>query len=242
MSANANMGPSSEKPNLLRGIVQRMAQVLIQSLIVCVLLFVSAGRLDWPWAWAYIGTSTAILGFNLIVFLSRDPEMVAERGRIKRGQTKGWDNLLTRVMIIPAFGAFIVIGLDKRFGWYPAYAPAIHLVALLVWALGQLTVTWAMASNKFFEQTARIQDERQQTVAAGGAYRLVRHPGYTGMIIGWLAFPVALGSWWGFIPAVLSVVCFVVRTAFEDKMLQEELPGYKEYTQQTRYRLLPGVW
>jgi len=242
MSANANMGPSSEKPSLLRGVVQRMAQVLIQFLIIGVLLFGSAGRLDWLWAWVFFGISIAILIFNSVLFLSRDPEMVAERGRIKQEQTKGWDKLITRAMIIPAFGAFIVIGLDERFGWSPAYAPAIHLAGLLVWALGQVTVTWAMASNKFFEQTARIQDERQQSVATGGAYRLVRHPGYTGMIIGWLAFPVALGSWWGFIPAALSVVCFVVRTALEDKMLQEELPGYKEYTQQTRYRLLPGVW
>lgn len=234
--------PSHEKPDVTRGVVQRMIQVLIQFVIIGALLFASAGTLDWLWGWVYIGTNVAIMIFNSAVLLPRDPEMVAERGRVKREQTRSWDRLLALVSIVPAFGTFVVAGLDERLGWSPAYAPAIHLAALLLYVPAQLMLTWAMASNRFFEQTARIQAERQHTVATGGAYRLVRHPGYAGMIVGWLALPAALGSLWAFIPAVLSTLPLIVRTALEDRMLQEELPGYKEYTHQTRYRLVPGIW
>jgi protein-S-isoprenylcysteine O-methyltransferase Ste14 len=242
MNPNTSVNQPNKATDVTRGVVQRMAQVVIQMVVIAGILLAASGKLDWLWLWAYLGVGLVILAFNAIFLVSKDPEAIAERGKVKREQTKGWDWVITRLLIIPGFGAFIVAGLDERFGWSPAYSSAVHLAALLIWALGQLMVTWAIASNRFFEQTARIQDERQQTVATGGAYRLVRHPGYAGMIVGWLAFPVALGTLWAFIPAALSVVGFAIRTALEDRMLQEELPGYKEYAQQTRYRLVPGIW
>jgi protein-S-isoprenylcysteine O-methyltransferase Ste14 len=79
-------------------------------------------------------------------------------------------------------------------------------------------------------------------VATGGPYRYVRHPGYVGGIVYQLATPLLFGSWWALIPMVLSVPLYVLRAALEDKTLQEELDGYTEYTQQTRHRLVPGVW
>jgi protein-S-isoprenylcysteine O-methyltransferase Ste14 len=88
----------------------------------------------------------------------------------------------------------------------------------------------------------RIQQDREHTVQTGGPYRFVRHPGYAGGAIGYLATPLALGSLWAFIPAGLLIVVIVVRTALEDKTLRDELVGYAEYAQRTRYRLLPGVW
>jgi protein-S-isoprenylcysteine O-methyltransferase Ste14 len=242
MNANTPMNRPYEKADVTRGVLRRMAQVVIQMLLIGALLFASAGTLRWLWAWVYIGAGAVILIFNATVFLSTDPEMVAERGKVKEEQTKSWDRLLTRLLIIPGFGAFIVAGLDEQFGWSPEYSPTIHIVALLLSVLSQLMLTWAMASNKFFEQTARIQDERQQAVATGGAYRFVRHPGYVGMIVGWIALPILLGSLWALIPGGMSIVGFVIRTALEDRMLMEELPGYKEYAQQTRYRLVPGIW
>jgi protein-S-isoprenylcysteine O-methyltransferase Ste14 len=88
----------------------------------------------------------------------------------------------------------------------------------------------------------RIQKERGHTVVTDGPYRLVRHPGYVGSILSLMAAPFLLGSRWALIPAVLGVAGYVVRTALEDRTLQDELPGYREYTQRTRWRLLPGVW
>jgi protein-S-isoprenylcysteine O-methyltransferase Ste14 len=79
-------------------------------------------------------------------------------------------------------------------------------------------------------------------VQTGGPYQFVRHPGYVGAIVYQLATPFLLGSWWALIPMTLSAPLYVLRTALEDRVLHEELDGYKEYAQQTRYRLLPGIW
>jgi protein-S-isoprenylcysteine O-methyltransferase Ste14 len=97
-----------------------------------------------------------------------------------------------------------------------------------------------MASNPFFSESVRIQENHQ--VATQGPYRLVRHPGYFGNLIGCLSQPLLFGSWWAFIPSFLAIIAFVIRTALEDKTLKKELNGYSEYAQQVRYRLIPGFW
>jgi protein-S-isoprenylcysteine O-methyltransferase Ste14 len=104
-------------------------------------------------------------------------------------------------------------------------------------------LTWAMAVNTHFEKTVRIQHDRGHRVIDSGPYRIVRHPGYLGAILGFtLAAPLLLGSWWSFVPAVAAVVCLIIRTSLEDRTLQNELDGYKDYAQNVRYRLLPGLW
>jgi protein-S-isoprenylcysteine O-methyltransferase Ste14 len=108
--------------------------------------------------------------------------------------------------------------------------------------LGWALFMWAMGANAFFSEAVRIQEERGHTVVTDGPYRYVRHPGYVGAILALFATPLLLGSLWALIPAGLATIGYVVRTALEDKTLQEELDGYTEYAQQTRYRLLPGVW
>jgi len=99
-----------------------------------------------------------------------------------------------------------------------------------------------MLANRFFSGVVRIQNERGHSVVSDGPYRWVRHPGYAGGFIGDLALPLLLGSAWAFIPAALTAGAVVLRTALEDRTLQAELPGYREYAQRTRFRLLPGVW
>jgi protein-S-isoprenylcysteine O-methyltransferase Ste14 len=136
----------------------------------------------------------------------------------------------------------VVAGLDVRFHWTGENPFAFHVGGLLANISGYVLFLWAMVSNAFFSEGVRIQEERDHTVASGGPYRYVRHPGYAGAIVAGVATPFLLGSLWGLIPAVLSAVLYVVRTALEDKTLMEELPGYPEYAQQTRWRLFPGLW
>ena len=88
----------------------------------------------------------------------------------------------------------------------------------------------------------RIQKERGHSVVTEGPYRVVRHPGYVGTLISFLATPLALGTPWVYVASGLMALVVVIRTALEDRTLIEELPGYAEYTRQTRYRLLPGIW
>jgi protein-S-isoprenylcysteine O-methyltransferase Ste14 len=211
---------------------------VIQYLLIAAILFVASGRLDWIWTWAYLGVGVGILAVNVLV-LPR--EVMAERGRSREG-AKAWDRQLGVFIGISTLGAMVVTGLDLRFAWSPQLATTIHLVALASLALGQGLFTWAMASNKFFSCVVRIQVDRAHTVASGGPYRCVRHPGYVGMIVSLLAASVALGSLWALVPAGLTACLYVIRTALEDKALLEELDGYRDYAARVPYRLVPGVW
>lgn len=99
-----------------------------------------------------------------------------------------------------------------------------------------------MRSNRFFSSIVRIQTERGHVVQSGGPYRFVRHPGYVGMTLTQVAYPVLLGTWWAYVPTGLATLLLVVRTALEDRLLRRELAGYGEYAARVRFRLLPGVW
>jgi protein-S-isoprenylcysteine O-methyltransferase Ste14 len=238
MSSNIPVEPSKTESDLDRAVLKRMLQVVIQFLVIGAILFITAGHLDWLWMWAYIALGIAILLVNAWVL---PPELIAERGRAK-GNVKRWDRVLTSISIFPTFGMFIVSGLDERFGWSPQLAPAVHIGALVGLALGQGLFTWAMVSNVYFSTAVRIQMERGHSVATGGPYRYIRHPGYSGYIVSTLATPLILGSLWGLIPASITGCLFVLRTALEDRTLQEELDGYQDYARQVRYRLVPGIW
>jgi protein-S-isoprenylcysteine O-methyltransferase Ste14 len=238
MNANASVDQPNGKSDLTSRVRKRMLQVVIQTLLIAAILFIASGRLDWVWAWAYLGVGVGILVINSLVL---PPELIAERGQIKE-DTKGWDKLLAILLILPTLGTPIVAGLDERFEWSPQLAVAIRVVALIFFALAQGLFSWAMASNKFFSGTVRIQEERGHTVATGGPYQYVRHPGYIGYITSWIATSLTLGSLWALFPAGLVMCLMVVRTALEDRTLLEELDGYQEYATRVRYRLLPGVW
>jgi len=215
-----------------------MLQVVVTFLVLAGLLFASSGRLDWVWAWAYLGAGLAILTVNVLVV---PPELIAERGQPGRN-VKRWDRVLTDLAGLPTLGLPIVAGLDRRFPWSAQLAPVVHLIGLAFFVLGQGLFSWAMASNTYFSTVVRIQTDRGQIIATGGPYRYVRHPGYTGYAVSSLGASLALGSLWALIPAGLIACLLVVRTVLEDRTLQAELPGYKDYARRVRYRLLPGIW
>ena len=209
-----------------------------------VVIFLAAGTLRWVWGWALLAVTAAALAGHVLVLVPINPELLAERQKGFRAEgTKRWDKWLAAVSI--SFGTvvlWVVAGLDVRFGWTGGMALAVHIAGLAAYILGYVIFLWAMAANAFFAEGVRIQEERGHTVATGGPYRLVRHPGYVGAILGIAAGPFLLGSWWALVPAALGVGGYIIRTALEDRTLQEELPGYAEYAQQTRHRLLPGIW
>jgi protein-S-isoprenylcysteine O-methyltransferase Ste14 len=136
----------------------------------------------------------------------------------------------------------VIAGLDAvRFRW-SALPEALFYPALIVMVAAYLFGDWAMVENEHCELFVRIQGDRGHRVVTTGPYRFVRHPGYLGAILGTLATPPILGSAWTFVPAALIVLLLIVRTHLEDRVLRQELAGYEEYAQKTRYRLLPLVW
>jgi protein-S-isoprenylcysteine O-methyltransferase Ste14 len=139
--------------------------------------------------------------------------------------------------------SFLVAGLDYgRFHWSPSLPISIQLSALLGFALGQGFASWSMIVNKFFVKFVRIQAERGHYVVKDGSYAYVRHPGYAGTVLAFIVLPIALGSLWALIPALVGGSLLVIRTFLEDRFLQKEFDGYREYASSVRWRLLPGIW
>jgi protein-S-isoprenylcysteine O-methyltransferase Ste14 len=231
-------------PETRRAIVKWIVQAAFGPAGYGLILFLAAGRLDWIWGWALLGVLTAFLAAHVLILVPIDPELLAEREKGMRGPgVKAWDKWVSALAagVLP-IASWVVAGLDIRFGWTGPMPLAYHVGGLLSMLLGFALFLWAMASNAFFSEGVRIQEERGHAVATGGPYRYVRHPGYVGAMLAQLATPFLLGSPWAFVPGVGSVALYALRTHLEDKTLIEELPGYREYAGRTRYRLLPGVW
>ncbi len=219
----------------MRVVLQTAAYLLLYPAI----LFGTAGRLDWPMAWALIAFIVAI---TAAAFFVVDPELIRERSRPGPDFDRR-DALLAGVGFVwltPI--ALGVAGLDARFGWSAPIPLAARLGALLVVALGYGFGLWAMRVNRFFSTFVRIQEERGHVVVSRGPYAVVRHPGYSGFILASFATPIALGSLCALLPVAVGTVLFALRTAREDATLRKELPGYGDYAARVRWRLLPGVW
>lgn len=208
---------------------------------VFLFLFIPAGRLDYWQGWLYLGLSLAILLVTRWV-LRGSPELIEERLKPGAGM-KTWDKLYFALSTPLYLVMLVVAGLDAgRFGWSPPLPAWVYLTGVAVYLAGQGLFLWAKRVNRFFATVVRIQAERGQTVCRDGPYRQVRHPGYVGGILFGVSSPLILGSLWALIPAVLAAALLVIRTLLEDRTLQAELAGYREYTQQVKYRLVPGVW
>jgi len=217
---------------------------IIIIILMLAVLFLSAGRLDWWEGWAYAGLTLVVLIISRVVLLRNDPDLIIER--MAAGQednVKPWDKIFVPIisLYIPLI-TYVIAGLDARFGWSPNLPDGIQITALLVNFTASMFSTWATFANRFFSSHVRIQTDRGHTVVRSGPYQFMRHPGYSGAIVCWLSTPIFFSSIWTWIPTILAITGFIIRTALEDRTLQEELPGYKEYTQEVRYRLLPGIW
>ena len=174
----------------------------------------------------------------------RHPGLMAERARLAKAPgVKSWDKLLAPLMGVSlGLPLIIVAGLDHRFGWSAPLSSWLNVLGLILIATGYGFAGWALAQNRFFSSYVRIQEERGHVVCDTGPYKIVRHPGYAGNILPPFAMALALSSVWTLIPAAGALIITLIRTALEDRALQLELPGYREYARRVRYRLIPGIY
>ncbi len=209
--------------------------------IVAATIMLSAGRTDW---WPALSVA-AVMAVNQtivgIVLLRFQPNLLEERMHPPQS-AKRWDRTLVSILRLTQLARYILGGLDLRYGWTHGFPLWLQIAGIAGCLLGYGVFAWAMASNSFFSQVVRVQRDRGHTVATSGPYRFVRHPSYAGMIVFEFAMSALLGSWWAVLAGAVSAGLFVLRTALEDRTLQAELPGYKEYAQKVKARLIPGVW
>lgn len=209
-----------------------------------VLLFAAAGRLTLPRAWLLLALTLIWMVINAGLVAATNPELLNQRGLWKKKKdAKTWDRKL--VML---FGVFsfclppIVMGLDVGRCHWSNLGSWATILGTLLFSLGWIVITWAMLVNTHFEVTVRIQTDRDHRVISTSPYAIVRHPGYVGAGLWALGTPLVVGSLYGLIPAVLTLLVLALRTDLEDRTLQAELPGYADYAKRIKYRLLPGIW
>jgi protein-S-isoprenylcysteine O-methyltransferase Ste14 len=129
-----------------------------------------------------------------------------------------------------------------RWHWSAPTPAAWRIVGVATFLVGLAGFVYAMSVNRFFSSVVRIQDDRGHHVIDVGPYARIRHPGYVGMLAFAMAMPLAFGSWWAFVPGAPMVAFTLHRVWIEDAFLLAHLPGYREYADRVRYRLVPGVW
>lgn len=233
------MEPAIDPPRMPRS--KALAYAVGIPVLLLVLLFWPAGSLAWRPGWIFLAVALLAYGVAAATIARFNPVIFRARSRFQPG-TKGWDRGLLAV-ILPSMAATLPLSaLDAgRFGWSNLPLPVIVLgyAALLASIAG---TTWAQTVNPFFEPGVRIQAERAHRVIDTGPYALVRHPGYVGALLLFAGMPLALGSAWGLVPAAVASAVLVLRTAWEDRLLQAELPGYRAYASRVRWRLCPGLW
>jgi protein-S-isoprenylcysteine O-methyltransferase Ste14 len=214
-----------------------IVKVLALETGIALVVFLSAGRVNLPWVWALLAVHATLLtiGFTLM-----DPSLGQERLKPGPGAT---DAHLRRIIALLLLAHLVVVGLDVgRFQWSGFLAVPVRVVALVLFTAGLAFGQWAMVVNRFFSSAIRLQTDRGHRVVDTGPYRLIRHPGYAGLLVAATAGGVVMGSWWSLVPLALAAVVIVRRLLMEDAFLHRELEGYATYAGRVRYKLVPGLW
>jgi len=200
---------------------------------------------QWDWWEAWVYAIIGILGFAIsrVLAARRHPDLLAERARfLQHEDAKPWDKYLSPLVGLGGGLIPLVAGLDALFDLSPPFSLPVKILALVIILAGYALGSYALIENRFFSGMVRIQTDRGHQVVSNGPYRWVRHPGYAGALLTYLATPFFLDSKWAFLPVVFISIVLVIRTNLEDKVLQNELEGYRDYARRVRYRLLSGVW
>ncbi len=218
-------------------VVMVWKRLLVFLVIMMLMFFGSVGSFDYWQGWTYLGV--VFVPFIIVVtyLVRKDPGLLERRMSMKeKEQTQ---KRLVLFSVPYTLLVWMLPGFDVRFGWSEVPVGAVVAADALVFA-GYLFIFRVFRENSYAARTVQV-DEGQRVISTG-PYALVRHPMYTGVIVMYVLSPVALGSWWAVIPAVLIVPMLIIRIRNEEELLVRELPGYAEYRERVRYRLMPGLW
>ena len=224
----------------MKTIPKLLVFALVELVVFGLMLFLPAGTFNYWQAWVFLVVVAFSAWIPIIYLLRTNP--VALQRRMRGGPTaeaRMAQKVVIAVLYLSLAAMVVVSALDHRFGWSPV-PTAICLVGDVLVAVGLGVVALVIIQNSY--AAATVQVEAGQTVVSTGLYGLVRHPMYTGNMIMMVGIPLALGSYWGLVFVVPGLIVLASRIRDEEKLLQRDLDGYREYTQKVRYRLVPCMW
>ncbi len=224
--------------------VRYWVALVLTYLLMPLALLLCGWDIAWWQGWLFSALFIIIAIVSRVKAEKRHPGLLAERSKFGKDQNvKPWDKVLAPLMAISiSFPLFIVAGLDHNFGWSPKFPVWLNLLGFVLIIVGYSFATWAMVENRFFSTMTRIQMDRGHVVCDSGPYQIVRHPAYSGNMLALPGIVMALGSVWTILPVIVALIITVIRTLLEDRTLQKELPGYKEYASRVHHRLIPFIF
>ncbi|MBO6104983.1 MAG: isoprenylcysteine carboxylmethyltransferase family protein [Methanobrevibacter sp.] len=216
---------------------QALSKFLIGLVIICMLLFIPAGTLDYPNGWLFIALLFIPMFFAGIIMLFKSPDLLRKRLNAKESE----DEQKTVILIsgIMFLLAFILAGLNFRFGWFKLPTVVI-IIASVIFLLAYIMYAEVLRENEYLSRTVEVSEN--QKVVDTGLYGLVRHPMYTSTIFLFLSMPLVLDSIFSFIVMLVYPIIIIFRIRNEEKVLENELIGYKEYKEKVKYKLIPYLW
>ncbi|MBR4282927.1 MAG: isoprenylcysteine carboxylmethyltransferase family protein [Clostridia bacterium] len=204
---------------------------------VGVLIFLPAGSLSYAYGWVFMGVLFVPMLLAGIVLMIKNPALLESRLNAKEKQKgQGVVVALSGVMFI---AGFVVTGLGYRFGWY-TLPKVVVIIASVIFLLGYVIFAEVLRENTYLSRTIEVKEN--QVVISSGLYGIVRHPMYSATLILFLAMPLILGSVYAFLIFLVYPFIIAGRIKGEEKFLEKELAGYKEYKQKVKYRLIPFIW
>jgi protein-S-isoprenylcysteine O-methyltransferase Ste14 len=224
----------------VNAVLKVLVSGLVQLVAIGFLLFLPAGTFNYWQAWVFLAVFALSAWIPSIYLQMTNP--VALQRRMRGGPTAE-GRTVQKVVMVGLYGSLaamcVVSGLDHRFGW-SSVPTALSLIGDVLVAVGLGVVVLVVVQNSYASTV--VQVEAGQKVVSTGLYGLVRHPMYTGNVLMLVGLPLALGSYWALVFVVPGLMVLASRIHDEEKLLREELDGYREYTQKVRYRLVPCMW
>jgi protein-S-isoprenylcysteine O-methyltransferase Ste14 len=205
--------------------------------VLLAMFFLPAGTFSYWEAWVYLAIIFIPMTLVLIYLLKNAPELLERR--MKSGERETEQKLIVKLSVPLFLIAFLLPGFDKRFGWSDVPVGVVVMAEILV-LLGYGMFFLVVRENRYASRVVEV--EHEQKVISSGPYAIIRHPMYLGLLVMYIFSPLALGSYWAIIPALLIIPAIVARLLNEENVLARDLEGYKEYMQKTPKRLLPGIW
>ena len=216
---------------------QALTKFIFGLIIICLLLFIPAGSLNYYNGWLFIALLFVPMFIAGILMFIKSPELLKRRldGKEEENEQK----IVIFISGIMFFLAFIVAGLNFRFGWFKLPQTVI-IIASIIFLLSYIMYAEVLRENTYLSRTVEVSEN--QKVVDSGLYGIVRHPMYTTTIFLFLSMPLVLDSIFSFFIMLIYPIIIIFRIKNEEKVLENELEGYKEYKEKVKYKILPHIW